>query len=223
MAVLRPPEPVGPLIDTAYTTDMSRSWWRWVDGDNRPVPFPDEGWKLHIGGTVDSAPGIVAQVAPVLQRMQIFHKVAHSTEMLASQTGTQEGKWFVAYPWSVLQAFEAVHEIDRCLDRLYPAADYQDLAIPVPHDRKVGRTVVYARYGQNREGGKILGSNGGSIADLRTQYKPVHIRDYWDSHYVGVGAGIPTHEWPLQFRHAFPRYNEEQARAVYGRAGRREA
>ncbi len=220
MAILQPPAIIPARQQyTDYALSDGNTWWSWWDErTEQPMGCPDEGWKLHIGGTKDNAERILNAVAPRLQRLEIHHKFARDTDILDTANGTQAGKWFVAYPWSLAHAIQATCAIDQVLAGLFQGAGHQDLTEPVPGDRPVGQTVVYTRYGQFKRGSYILGADRGRpVVDNRSQSRPSHVADPWPvCRGLLAGAPPPTDRLPVALREQFPVYTSAE-RAAFDR------
>ncbi len=196
-------------------------WFWWLSSDPRGQRLTDEGWKLHIGGTPETAQGILDVVAPELQRLQVLHKVLPKTEGFATQTGAQAGKWFCAYPCSIIDSFSVVLQIDEVIRSQFPGCSREDLTIRVPNDLPVGNTVVYARYGSNRYRA-LFGPNGSIVPDNRNVAKPSHIPDPWQR----FSRQLPELEergrasFPADWSDQFPVYSEEESELMRPHRGR---
>jgi len=200
---------------------MGDGWWRWMGPDtdddlDSPCvgeDFPDEGWKLHIGGKPENAQAIYNAVAPRLFELPMAHKVRPDTEPLTRLTGEAAGKWLVAYPRHLMHAFAAVSLIDREIRLLYSGQGRGDLAMPVGNDIPVGDTIVYSRYGGFRWD-CVRGENGGLVADSREGFKPGWISNPWGE-FSGIAgritSGAPT-LLPAGLAHPFPTYNPDEKR-----------
>ena len=185
-------------------------WMEWIDHPEVWDGMADEGWKLHVGGTVDNAQRILDAASAVFRHRRIHHKYLPKTEDFARQTGEQAGKWCAAYPGSVIEAFLAVHAVDEAVRRIDPTWNHDNATTRVPYEKKVGGTVVYTRYGAYRLDA-MQGPNG-PIADNRFQVKPGHIRDPWFNYNSMAGSynGVA----PLYYFEPFPRYTPEQTAAL---------
>lgn len=189
-------------------------WMRWYgpEGSEGEIwdSMPDEGWKLHVGGTAATAQQILDVAAPVLQSMNMPHKVLRNTDEFANFTGEQSGKWFAAYPNSIISAFLAVYRIDEEIRRVRPRWNHASATTNIPFDRPVGSTVMYARYGAYRL--DVLKGPLGPVVDNRLQTKPAYIRDPWigynqmASSYTGVA--------PLHYFEPFPKYSQADVKAL---------
>ena len=196
-------------------------WYWWLSTDPRGQRLTNEGWKLHIGGNPNTAQDILDVVAPALQRLQILHKVLPRTESFETQTGTQTGKWFCAYPCSIIDAFSAVLEIDDAIRGRFPGSGRGDLAIEVPNEIPVGDTVVYTRYGSNSYKA-LLGPDGTVIPDNKGVTMPSHITNPWDR----FGRQLPELQatgrasFPANWQDGFPVYSAEQHELMTPHRGR---
>lgn len=218
--------------DFEYRTDPRRSprWWQWLgpdtdehDVDSRHVGeiMPDEGWKLHIGATAQTAQEIYNRVAPRLFELGMPHKVLENTETLERPSGDQTGKWFVVYPWSLAHGIRAVCAIDQVMGGGSHEPRHQELTVTIAGDQPVGRTVVYARYGQFGSGDYILGPNRGpAIYDDRSRPCPNHVTNLWPV-CQGLMGGAPPRidRLPLMLREQFPVYTSVE-RAAFDRLNR---
>ena len=197
-----------------YTT-YGNGWFQWAGPEtenDEPLGnnFPDEGWKLHIGGTPDNAQTIYDAVADDLIRLKMGHKVLPSTEALEQRTGEDAGKWLVAYPRSMMHALWAIKMIDDGVRRAFPGAGRETLAIPVANEIPVGQTVVFARYGSFRHN-VVRRPDGAFEADSRTVARPGWIANPWgrfNELAVAVEGPSPT-VFPAEWAQPFPVYSPD--------------
>jgi len=163
--------------------------WYWYN--NRMDDMRDEGWKLHVSGTIANAQLIMDLVLPVLRWGEVAHKVLPDTEAVKNQSGEQVGKFLAVYPDSIIQAFIAVSEIDNALGARVKPHD----SPAILHEKRVGRTVVYTRYGAFASGSVYDPRLGRYVNDTIGQLKPEWIENPW-IYYPNVSAATYFDPWP---------------------------
>lgn len=166
------------------------SGWMWYTGN---LDMVDEGWKLHISGDATNGQAILDEVLPMLQVGNFPHKFLKSTEDTANQTGLQAGKFLAVYPSNIVAAFIIVSEVDRLLTN---HVGQQDSPV-ILHEKRVGQTVVYTRYGAYNSSlyhPSLSRYENDSIGKL----KPDWIEDPWGlySSSPNIAALAAFEKWP---------------------------
>ncbi|MGH8501770.1 MAG: hypothetical protein ACREVE_04735 [Gammaproteobacteria bacterium] len=156
--------------------------------------IPPEGWKLHVSATPQSAQQI-AEVLPKLRQMNIYHKVVLSRDKLVLLEGsdTQAGKFITIYPKDVEEAKRIVKMLDEAL------AGRGLAGTVIKGEKAVGSSgLVYARYGEFKDGHEIINPNTGEPeTGLRgNKYKPDWIDDPWDETETAVAKKPPVGTGP---------------------------
>ena|ERR1700754_4272302 len=161
--------------------------WLWYQ--NR-LEIRDEGWKLHISGYTGNAQKIVNRVLYVLQGGNFAHKLLKDTETIDSLDRGQVGKFLTVYPDDIEQAFELVGRIDAALRGRVGRHDSPRIL----HEKWVGLTVVYTRYGAY--GSSLYNPESNTyVNDTIGQLKPHWIADPW-VHYPNFGLARTFAPWP---------------------------
>ena len=158
---------------------------------------PEQGWKLHVSSTVDSAATVLERVLPTLLAERVPFKVAASRSALAAVNDgsgglSQIGKFITVYPRSDAQAV-----------RLAATLDARTRGLPgprVPSDAPLRpASLVHYRYGSfgtrvlQQPWGETLPAlqtpDGGSIPDVRdTEFRQP---EWVDDPFVAAGVAEP--------------------------------
>lgn len=131
------------------------------------IKMAEEGWKLHISATPESAQQ-VAEVLPKLRQMNIHHKVVFSRDKLVRlNSGDQAGKFITIYPKDIDEAKRIVKILDEVL------AGRGLAGTVVEGERAVGSSgLVYTRYGGFTKMTVTDPSTKLEVEDIRGQIKP---------------------------------------------------
>ncbi len=110
-------------------------------------PIFQQGWKLHVSATFDSALTVASIVLPLLAKKNVAHKIVGSVAFFdrLNQDQIQQGKFITVYPENDLQAVQIATLINSNLSSsgLRPK-DF----IRVPGELQLGKTGgLSARYG----------------------------------------------------------------------------
>ena len=98
-------------------------------------PKSTEGWKLHISVSIESAHRVADIVMPILQKMDIHHKIVTYMMSLKNQmAGDQAGKFITIYTRSNEEASQIVAALERVLGEQKKAGSI--LPGPRPMDRQ---------------------------------------------------------------------------------------
>jgi len=207
---MAPPDQVDPVAEilAAHARDESLlgPGWRTRLAPDQPwLSFlrPDDegaeqGWKLHVSSTVDSAATVLGLALPILLAERVPFKVAASRSALAAVNDgsgglSQIGKFITVYPRTDAQAVRLAVELD---------ARTRGLPGPrVPSDMPLRPgSLVHYRYGSfgarmlQQPWGETLPAlqapDGGSIPDVRdTEFR----RPEWvDDPFVATGVAEPS-------------------------------
>lgn len=130
----------GWTVTTSATPDAP-----WTRVSHYTAKKLNQGWKLHVSATLNSAPEVLARALPVLLAHPVIFKFASSLEVLGSLNEgngalSQVGKFITVYPASDEQAVSLAKALDEAT---------KGLAGPkVPSDRQLmPDSLVHYRYG----------------------------------------------------------------------------
>lgn len=155
---------IAPKIDFSGKSKgqyLSNGYWRqWMD-PTANASVPDQGWKLHVGATAQSAEKIAESVIPELQKRGIMHKVVDNLTKysgLNPSRDTQAGKFMTIYPRNDREA----REIANLVDGVMKKQGLRDSDFIKPPGELVIRPGVSARFGRFTDG-PLKDSNGREI------------------------------------------------------------
>ncbi|MEV5545433.1 class III lanthionine synthetase LanKC [Streptomyces sp. NPDC052309] len=88
-------------LPDGWEMDRGRDWTICRPAD--PTGRPEQGWKIHVSGTADTAPRLLAAVVPYLTEREVMFKFIRSAPVLrrrGSKNGdrTASGKFITVYP-----------------------------------------------------------------------------------------------------------------------------
>ena len=198
-----------PIVEEAIAGDASGGWRLdggrkpsevWIAADPRGDEVSEQGWKLHVSATAESAGDVLRRVLPVLVETRCAFKLAGSAfgvECLnEGEAGlSQIGKFVTVYPRGDEQAVRLAVALD---------AATRGLAGPrVPSDRPLRPgSLVHYRYGGFTERlaytssgdavPTIRSDDGSWVPDPREERydKPAWVEDPFEA--AGVAAGEPS-------------------------------
>lgn len=112
--------------------------------------IPDQGFKLHVSGTKQSAALIFQLVKPLLDRFGISYKVVRTEDSLdALAQNHQKGKLITIYPRNDIEAVKIAHHLDQiflyAIERgLLNSSSFDSISTDRPLGQSGG---VFYRYG----------------------------------------------------------------------------
>jgi hypothetical protein len=199
------------VIPEGYT--KMPDWWVWTSTSSVSV---SEGWKLHVGGTENTAQLIADKVGKALRKLDINHKFARDTWALSTACTNRRnlGKWNAIYPSTIIEAFIALDAVDRKLSAL---GYTHNNVVTIATDKPVGSSCVFARYG-GYEFDYVLHNGELTAYDPESAYKPAWIEDPWLQ--FKPLSDTPGTTIPQGFTTAFPNMNKRQRVKLVRAAGK---
>jgi|GEM_PF-2648657 len=130
--------------------------WRFYRPKDAPVT--EQGWKIHVSTSAAQAHACLAELMPVLVRLQIPFKLPRRiSDIIFINSGDagieQLGKIITLYPHDGQQARAALLQLDRC----WPASDGPQ--VPTDLHVRPGSAVSF-RFGVFHAGIEVIGSTG---------------------------------------------------------------
>ncbi|MBV2354686.1 class III lanthionine synthetase LanKC [Streptomyces sp. J2-1] len=104
-----------PLPD-GWVMEHNRDWS--ICHPSARAGLPEQGWKIHVSGTPDTAHGLLQSVVPYLTERQVSFKFIRSATVLKRRGSknsdrTASGKFITIYPRDDLQTEELLHGLDE--------------------------------------------------------------------------------------------------------------
>jgi hypothetical protein len=125
-----------------------------IQGNVVQHPF-QQGYKVHVSVDLGDAERVAIAVLPVLQQLQMSHKVVFPLSAYEGMNrGDQGGKFMTIYPGPVLESFT------RLINRLDPELVALNARPgPTPRDRQAGHTREEQRIGLSRMLSYVVSTN----------------------------------------------------------------